>query len=118
MSNVIGEYRPDNLIVDTKIAPLTKEIKIKKTQGLLVRGTVLGRITDDKACVIVNSENVNGSEEPYCILTDDIDTEKGTDIVATGYFTGIFDKDSLVFGGTDTFEKHEDRLRELNIHLK
>lgn len=114
----IGEYIPDGLIIDTKISPLAKEVLLKKDQGELKRGTVLGLITTSKLCVPVNSANADGSQEPYCILTDDIDTAQESDVVSTGYFTGIFDKDSLVFGGSDTVETHETKLRDLNIHLK
>lgn len=116
--SVIGEYIPDSLIVDTKIAPLAKEIKLAKSQGLVARGTVLGRITATKLCVPVDSTKTDGSQEPYCILADDVDTIQSTDIVSTGYFTGIFNSESLIFGGSDTVSTHEAKLRDLNIHLK
>lgn len=114
----IGEYIPDSLIVDTKISPLAKEITLKKNQGILLRGTVLGIVTESKLCIPVDSLSVDGSQDPYCILTDDIDTAQDKDIVTTGYFTGIFDKESLIFGGSDTTGTHETKLRDLNIHLK
>lgn len=114
---IIGEYKPDGLIVNTKIAPFAKEIKIAKGQGSLLRGTVLGRVTEIGLCVVVDSSKADGSEKPYCILTDDVEVSETTDLVTTGYFTGIFDKASLIFGGSDTVKDHEDRLRELNIHL-
>lgn len=116
--SVIGEYIPDNLIVDTKISPLPKEILLKKNQGVLNRGTVLGRVSADGTCVPVDSTKVDGSQSPYCILCDKVDTEKATDVVAVGYFTGVFDGESLSFGGDDNVETHEEALRQLNIHIK
>ncbi len=115
---ITSEYNPDHLIASTKIAPLAKGIKIEKGLGALARGTVLGRVTETGLCTIVDSSKSNGTEKPYCILTDNVVVDIEKDLVTTGYFTGIFHKDALIFGGDDTPADHEDRLRELNIHLK
>ncbi|KNF08548.1 bacteriophage lambda head decoration protein D [Gottschalkia purinilytica] len=116
-TDILDEFKPDGLIVDTRISALPKEIKIQKGQGLLLRGTVLGKIKENNLCVILDSTKTDGSQEPYCVLADDVETEV-KDVVSTGYFTGIFDKSSLIFGGSDTVDIHEDKLRKLNIHVK
>ena len=114
--STIGEFKPDHLIADTKIAPLALEIKVKKGQGVLLRGSVLGREETTKTCVLVDSTSLDESKDPFCILTDDVDTTE--EVITTGYFTGVYHKEALIFGGDDTVETHENRLRELNLYLK
>lgn len=69
-----------------------------------------------KKSKIVNSVNVDGSQEADCILTDAVDATSA-DIVATAYAAGTFNKAALIFGGTDTAANHEARLRELGIFM-
>jgi len=63
---------------------------------------------------IVNSANVDGSQDADCILADDVDT--ATSVVAVAYTSGHFNRKALVFG-TDTADMHEAKLRELGIFL-
>jgi len=204
----LGSFVPDNLIVDGSVPVLTKAVKLDAGQGILQRGTVLGKITKaigeivgpDTAkgtisevalgkaaklgtytltCItatdtgesvpavfkvvdpdgirlddatadeeyvgpinftitegtgfdvgdefsipvvtgsgqykIVNSANVDGSQDADCILADDVDT--ATIVVAVAYTSGHFNRKALVFGGTDTADMHEAKLRELGIFL-
>ncbi len=70
--------------------------------------------------VLVDSSKHDGSQEADCILTDYVATgaDGATDnIVAEAYRTGHFNRQALIFGGTDTAGDHEARLRELGIHL-
>ena len=64
---------------------------------------------------IVNSTNVDGSQDADCILADNADTT--TSVVAVAYASGHFNRDALTFGGTDTVDMHEAKLRELGIFL-
>lgn len=64
---------------------------------------------------IVNSANTDGSENADCILADDVDTTES--VVAVAYTSGHFNRKALVFGGSDTADTHEARLRELGIFL-
>jgi len=69
---------------------------------------------------IVNSANVDGSQEADCILADDVDTgDAGAteEVVAVAYRSGHFNRQALIFGGTDTADIHEAKLRELGIFL-
>ena len=204
----LGSFVPDNLIVDGSVPVLTKAVKLDAGQGILQRGTVLGKITKavgeivgpDTAkgtigtvvlgkaaklgtytltCItatdtgesvpavfkvvdpdgirlddatadeeyvgpinftitegtgfdvgdefsipvvtgsgqykIVNSANVDGSQDADCILADDVDT--ATIVVAVAYTSGHFNRKALVFGDTDTADMHEAKLRELGIFL-
>ncbi len=204
----LGSFVPDNLIVDGSVPVLTKAVKLDAGQGILQRGTVLGKITKaigeivgpDTAkgtisevalgkaaklgtytltCItatdtgesvpavfkvvdpdgirlddatadeeyvgpinftikegtgfdvgdefsipvmagsgqykIVNSANVDGSQDADCILADDVDT--ATSVVAVAYTSGHFNRKALVFGGADTADMHEAKLRELGIFL-
>ena len=202
----LGSFVPDNLIVDGSVPVLTKAVKLDAGQGILQRGTVLGKITkavgeivgpdtakgtigtvvlgkaaklgtytltcttatdtgiaavfkvvdpdgirlDDATAdeeyvgpinftitegtgfdvgdefsipvvtgsgqyKIVNSANVDGSQDADCILADDVDT--ATSVVAVAYTSGHFNRKALVFGGADTADMHEAKLRELGIFL-
>lgn len=111
----LGSFVPDNLIVDGSVPILTKAVKLGAGQGALKRGTVLGKITTSGEYVIVNSANVDGSQDADCILADDVDTTDS--VVAIAYTSGHFNRKALVFGGSDTADTHEARLRELGIFL-
>jgi len=114
----LGSFVPDNLIVDGSVPILTKAVKLGAGQGALKRGTVLGKITTGTTSgqyVVVNSTNTDGSGNADCILADDVDT--ATSVVAVAYTSGHFNRKALVFGGSDTADTHEARLRELGIFL-
>ncbi|WP_312908050.1 head decoration protein [Tissierella praeacuta] len=113
----IGSVNYDNLFAGINVPVLTKSVTLKSGQGVLKRGTVLGIVTDTGLAVPVDSSNTDGSEKADCILTDNIDTGD-EDIVITAYSSGLFNRNALIFGGTDKAEKHETRLRELGIFLK
>jgi len=70
-----------------------------------------------KKAKIVNSANVDGSQVADCILTDDVDATSA-DVNVQAYTTGMFNRQALVFGGSDTAAKHEDVLRTKGIILK
>lgn len=113
----VGAYTPDTLFYDTKHPVDTKAVTLKSGQGVLLRGTVLGTITTGGLSVIVNSANADGSQTADSILTDDVDTTGGN-VVAVAYKTGSFNRKALIFGGSDTADKHEQTLRGLGIFMK
>jgi Bacteriophage lambda head decoration protein D len=118
MVEVIGTYTPDNLFAGHNVPVLTGGIVLAKGQGTLKRGTVVGIVSATGLAVTVDSTKDDGSQIPYGILTDTIDTEGSTDIKATVYKTGLFNTNALVFGGTDTVETHQAKLRAAGIHLQ
>lgn len=113
-----GEYIPDNLFNDTSIPVLTKSVILKPGQGVLIRGTILGIESESGQAVIVNSASANGSGKADCILTDDIDTGTTDPVTTTAYNSGMFNRNALIVGGTDTVETHEKELRSLGIFMK
>lgn len=121
MSNLFddnfGSTTPDKLFADTLHPVDIKGVTLKAGQGVLERGTVLGIVTADGEAVKVDSANTDGSQDADCILTDTVDTTAGS-VVTTAYKTGSFNRQALIFGGTDTADKHELRLRELGIYIK
>lgn len=73
---------------------------------------------------VVNSANTDGSQYADCVLCDTTDTTNGA-VVAEAYTTGSFNRQALVFGGTDTYatvvtgdsKTHEAHLRLNGIFL-
>ncbi|MGO4890298.1 head decoration protein [Anaerobacillus sp. MEB173] len=118
LHKTIGEHTPDNLIAGHEVPILVKGVTVAKGQGVLVRGTVIGIISATGLAAPVDSTKTDGSEVPYGILTDDINTEQDVDVKSTGYVSGLFNSAALTFGGTDTIENHENRLRERGIFVK
>lgn len=115
----VGTFVPDNLFFDTKSPVDTKAVVLKSGQGTLKRGTVLGIITATKLAVPVDSTKADGSQTPDSILTDDTDTTAGN-TTAVAYSSGTFNRNALIFGGTDTAAtaNHELTLRQIDIKLK
>lgn len=108
----------DNLFAGTEIPVIVKSVKLAAGQGILKRGTVLGIVSATKEAIAVDSVKSDGGEKADCILTDTVDTTGDDPIVTTAYSSGLFNRNALTFGGSDTAEKHETRLRELGIFLK
>jgi len=108
----------DNLLGSMPMADIQiKSITLKSGQAVLKRGTVVGIITASALAVSVDSSKADGSQTADCILTDDVDTTAGN-VVASAYSAGTFNRKALIFGGTDTADKHEDHLRIVGIYLR
>jgi hypothetical protein len=84
--------------------------------GVLARGTVLGKIKSSGKYVVANSANTDGSQLGICVLKDGIDAT-GADVIATVYWSGVFNREHLIFGGADTADIQEDSLRDVDILL-
>lgn len=110
----------DNLFAGTQVQPVVADVVVldKSINGDVVRGTVLGRITASGRYVPVNSIATDGSGVPVCILAETVTVSSTADKPAPAYFTGEFNQDALVFGGSDTFEDHKEALRARGIFLK
>jgi len=113
---------PDGMHLDDAIAGVAYVGPINFT---ITEGTS-GFAVDDKFTIpivagsgqykIVNSTNVDGSQDADCILADDVNTAEGS-VVAVAYTSGHFNRKALIFGGKDTADMHEAKLRELGIFL-
>ena len=115
-----GSVAYDGLIAGATHPIDHKSVVLKAGQGVLKRGSVLA-VADDDLAVLVDSSKTDGSQNADSILIADIDTggEDATEnIVAVAYKSGgPFKRQALIFGGVDTADKHEGRLRELGIYL-
>ena len=73
---------------------------------------------------IANSANSDGSQYADCILTDTVNTASGA-VVAEAYVAGSFNRQALIFGGTDIYatvvtgdnKTHENHMRMNGIFL-
>ncbi len=111
----LGEFYPDRLIAGS--FPLVVDVAKIAPSQTLKRGTVLGRITTSGQCVPVDSSKSDGSESVYAVLAEDIITTDAFSY-AEVYFSGEFNKNNLVFGGTDTADKHKDNARKLSMFFR
>jgi hypothetical protein len=113
----LGSNEPDNLIAGQDVKILLKGVTLAAGQGVLKRGSVIGIVTANEQGKLCESSATDGSEVAKFILTDEVDTTSEA-VVAQCFKTGIFNRNALIFGGTDTAEEHEDELRKYGIHLK
>lgn len=60
---------------------------------------------------------LEGDAVPYGILTEEIDATEGP-VPATALLTGQVNRELLVFGGDDTWEKHAAALRDRCIFIE
>lgn len=112
------EFKPDELIADVAFPVQTGGVNLKAGQGVLLRGTVVGKNADGKFVPAITGSTAIVA---HGILADDVDTgEEGevADVNAVVYTSGSFNRASLFFGGEDQAEAHEDVLRTKGIYLK
>jgi len=107
----------DNLIAgysDVIAVPVT----IVAGEGVLGRGSVLGKITATGKYALVNSAGPDdGRRTAAAILAEDVDATDN-DVVTTAYVRGEFNENALVFGGTDTVATHKSHLQDIGIFLR
>jgi len=108
---------PDNLIAGlSDVIPV--EVEIVSGEGVLGRGSVLGKITESGLYALVNSAGSDdGRRTAAAILAEDVDATD-EDVVTTAYIAGEFNKNALVFGGTDDADDHLTTLQGLGIILR
>lgn len=91
------------------------------------RGTVLGLIDqlpeggNSAGMYIVapvDSTKSDGSQKPFAVLADPEVDANNSDVRATGYVGGEFNREALIFGGTDTIVTHELALNNIGIFTK
>lgn len=116
----------EDLIAGMISEVLTVSVIVKKGSGVIERGMVLGLIDQlqPRAAISsagmyivapVNSLKIDGSERPFAVLADELVDATSTDVRATAYKSGEFNRDALKFGGTDTITDHERELNRIGI---
>lgn len=78
--------------------------------GVIQEGTVLGKITTSGKLAICDSASVDGSEVPFAVAFETVDTTS-EDKVAPVYLKGSFNKNALILGGSTTVDDVYDDMR-------
>lgn len=114
---VTGSVAYDNLAGGPEVELLTTGVLLASGQGIVKRGTVIGKITASGKGKKTDKANSDGSQVAKFVVAQDVDTTSA-DAMAVCYKTGLFNRDALIFGGTSTAANHEDELRDAGIFLK
>lgn len=114
LREVVGEFSHSNLFSGISFPVQVASAVLAPGQGVLLQGSVIGTHTDGKSYLVGGATVV----EADTILTDTVDTGTTTDVVTQVYSSGQFNRKALIFGGTDTAEKHEAVLKTKGIYLK
>lgn len=106
----------DELIGGTAITAMTANVTLKGATASYVRGTLL--TVKDGKYEIVDSENDDEAlKVANVVLAEDVEL-KGSDVVATVYTRGLFNREKLVVKQSDdNATKHEEELRKVGIYL-
>lgn len=112
-----GTFTPDSLIASNEMPILKEGIGLKAGQGVLKRGTLIVKQSDNVGYMAGKSD----TEKVFGILTDDIDT--GSDASAGNipvvcYLTGIFNRDAITLDETKTISAYEDELKKVGVYLR
>ena len=103
----VGENTPDNLVAGI-CEKIVESAKLEK-QGVLKRGTLIGKTTENKLYVLGS----NSATIPFGVLCDDIDTNENVN--ANLYYTGIFNKNKIILDAGSNLEDYEFEFRKLGI---
>jgi len=95
---------------------VTRKVTIASGAGLLVAGTLLGRITASKKFVTSASASSDGSQTPNAVLAGAVDAT-AADAEAIVYLTGEFNAGQLILGTGHTADTVRDGLRDLSIFI-
>lgn len=116
--NKVFTSEVDSLVAGAIPAIIKGGVTIVSGAGKLARGTVLGRITASGKFTKCDSTATDGSQIANCILYEDVDATSA-DVNAEVYKAGMYNRDALIWGGTDTYATgaHEDELRTRDIYL-
>ncbi|WP_338842042.1 head decoration protein [Paenibacillus glucanolyticus] len=119
------ESRPyDNLIAGMVQPIVTQSILIEPAAGAVYeRGTVMARTgfaaDGTWICKIVDTAAAAAGEKvPVAVLADELVDASAAQQRATVYTQGEFNRDALIFGGTDTIATHEAALNNAKIYTK
>jgi len=92
----------DNLVAGA-FPIVTKEVTVLSGQNL-VKGTAIGIVTASGKAKINDSAQSDGTEVYYAVTLEAIDAS-AADKVGVVALSGEFNREKLVFGGTDTMRR-------------
>ncbi len=115
-----SEFFPDKLFAGTAVPPLMGFAEIEKGQGILKRGTLIGKGADGKFYVLGSSVAADSDEAdivPYGVLADEVDTaDKNID--TSVYLTGIFNRSAVFVAEGADISDYEHEFRKLSIYFE
>lgn len=110
-----GSYSPDMLIAGDHPSR-TRGVVIASGAGVLVRGSVLGKVTASGKYILSASAAADGSQTPEVILGEDVDATSA-DVTAFTYEAGDFNANKLTLGAGHTVASIRDGLSGKSIYL-
>lgn len=92
---------PDQLLAHNAESILTYKETVLSGQGVVLRGTLLGKITSGGKVIKSLTAAVDGSQTPYGILAQDVDATSA-DKEALVYVSGTFNAHKVILGAAWT----------------
>jgi hypothetical protein len=112
-------FRLDDLTAGSAYAGELLNFTLTNSGTAFVLGDTFSIIVADGSgsYKLVNSANVDGSQNPVAVLAEDVDASSA-DMIGTIYDTGEFSKRFVSFGGTDTVATHLEALKARCIFVR
>jgi len=110
-----SEFVPDKLFAGSSIPVLTGFAEIESGQGIVKRGTLIGKSSDGKFYIMGSSETAD--IVPYGILADTVDTADEK-VNAAVYLSGIFNRSAVFAAEGADISGYEYELRKLLIYFE
>ena len=109
-------FSPDNLVAGCCPDIVTSTDTLLSGNNLK-RGTLLGKVSTGGLTESLSTA-IDGSQNPYAILAEDVDASAGDVPNTLIYIRGSFDSAKMTFGAAHTANSTKDALRALGIYLK
>jgi hypothetical protein len=111
--NTVGTFTPDELV----IRPGRTLIRTYASgHGVIPRGGVLGKITASGKLILSVAAATDGSQTPYAIAAEPVDTSAGDASGAT-YLGGTYNSNAFTYGAGHTAATVFDPLRVVGIDI-
>lgn len=107
-----GSFTPDELVVSVE---QTGKRTFAAGHGLVARGTVMGKITASGKLIPAVAAANDGSQTPYMVSAEDVDTTADADGIV--FISATLNQNHLVYGAGHTAATVFDPLRAVDIHL-
>ena len=115
-TEIIKGVEYDELIGGTAITAMTANVTLKGATASYVRGTLLA-VKDGKYEIVDSKNEAAELKVANVVLAEDVEL-KGSDVVATVYTRGLFNREKLVVKQSDdNATNHEEELRKVGIYL-
>lgn len=109
-------YVPDQLIAGV-FQPVTQPITVLSGQGVLKRGTVIGRVTASGKYIKSVATANDGSQTSIVVLADDVDATSA-DALGGAYFTGEFNTNAVIYDASWTIAALQVAGRAFSLFFK